>query len=58
VPRLFGVAAAGLGWLTFLSPPLANQMRVYLEVLGVIGEVPLVLWLVVVGVEPRPTQTI
>jgi hypothetical protein len=52
------IAAAGLGWLTFLSPPLANQMRVYLEVLGVIGEVPLVLWLVVVGVEPRPTQTI
>jgi hypothetical protein len=52
LPRILGalVALAGLGWLTFLWPPLANALLTPLEVLGVLGEVPLMLWLLVMGV--------
>jgi hypothetical protein len=55
LPRILGVliAVAGLGWLTFLFPPLANHVLTYLEVLGVIGELPLMLWLVVMGVNSQ-----
>jgi hypothetical protein len=47
------VAAAGLGWLVYLAPPLANQLMTYLEVLGFLGEVPLMLWLLVMGVNSQ-----
>src|SRR5216683_1086048 len=58
LPRILGVlmAIAGLGWLTFLSPPLANYLRPYILVLGVLGvlgvlaELALMLWLLVMGV--------
>jgi hypothetical protein len=55
LPRVLGVlvALAGLGWLTFLSPPLATSLLTYLEVLGVLGELPLMLWLLVVGVNAQ-----
>jgi hypothetical protein len=44
------MAFAGLGWLIFLSPPLANYLLTYLEVLGVLAEASLMLWLLVMGV--------
>jgi len=52
LPRIFGalIALAGLGWLIFLSPPLANYLLTYLEVLGFLGEFPLMLWLLFMGV--------
>src|SRR6266704_2371516 len=52
LPRILGVlmAFAGLGWLTFLSPPLANYLRPYILVLGVLAELALMLWLLVMGV--------
>jgi hypothetical protein len=55
LPRILGVlvALAGLGWLTFLAPPLANSLLSYLEVLGFLGEVPLMLWLLVIGVNSQ-----
>ena len=55
LPRVLGVlvALAGLGWLIFLWPPLANSLLTYLEVLGVLGELPLMLWLLVMGVNPQ-----
>ncbi|MBV8911374.1 MAG: DUF4386 domain-containing protein [Gammaproteobacteria bacterium] len=55
LPRILGalIACAGLGWLTFLSPPLANHLLTYLEVLGFLGEVPLMLWLLVIGVNAQ-----
>ncbi len=55
LPRIFGalMALAGLGWLTFLWPPLANSLLTYLEVLGFLGEVPLMLWLLVMGVNAQ-----
>jgi hypothetical protein len=52
LPRLLAVPIilAGVGWLTFLAPPLANQILTYIEVLGFLAEAALMLWLLVVGV--------
>lgn len=52
LPRILGVlmALAGLGWLTFLSPPLANHLSPYNLVLGFLAELLLMLWLLVRGV--------
>jgi hypothetical protein len=49
LPRILGVlmALSGLGWLTFLSPPLVNYLLTYIEVLGIIAEASLMLWLLV-----------
>jgi hypothetical protein len=57
VPRYLGVlmAFAGLGWLTFLSPSLANRLSPYNFAPGIIGEGSLTLWLIIAGVEPRRT---
>jgi Domain of unknown function (DUF4386) len=52
LPRILGVlmAFAGLGWLTFLSPALANYLSPYILVLGFLAEASLMLWLLVMGV--------
>ena len=51
LPRVLGVlmALAGLGGLTFLSPPFAKSLWPY-NMLGSIGEVSLTLWLIVFAV--------
>jgi uncharacterized protein YhhL (DUF1145 family) len=53
LPRVLGVlmALAGLGWLTFLSPPLASHLFTFLAGLGILAELPLMLWLLVIGVD-------
>ena len=55
LPRILGalIALGGLGWLTFLSPPLATSLLTYLMVLGILAEVPLMLWLLVMGVNAQ-----
>ena len=52
LPRFLGVlmALAGLGWLTFLSPPFAGHLSPFIYVLGFIAELFLMLWLLVMGV--------
>jgi Domain of unknown function (DUF4386) len=52
LPRILGagMAFAGLGWLTFLSPPLANYLFPYILAPGALGEGALTLWLLVMGV--------
>ena len=52
LPRIVGalMAFAGLGWLTFLSPPLAQHLSPYIVAPGLLGEGPLILWLLVAGV--------
>ena len=52
LPRILGglMALAGLGWLTFLSPPLARYLSPYNLVLGFLAELSLCLWLLVMGV--------
>jgi hypothetical protein len=52
LPRVLGVlmVLSGLGWLTFLSPPLANRLLTPIEVVGILAEASLMLWLLVMGV--------
>jgi hypothetical protein len=56
LPRILGalMAIGGLGWLIFLSPPLANHLAIYIDVPGVGAQVALILWLLAFGVNvPR-----
>lgn len=55
LPRILGagMAFAGLGWLTFLWPPLANYLSPYNFFPGFIGEGALTLWLIVKGVNEQ-----
>jgi len=50
LPRILGVlmAIGGLGWLTFLSPPLADYLSPYNLAPGILGEGALTLWLLVI----------
>ena len=58
LPRILGglMVLAGLGWLTFLSPPLASYLALYVKGLGFLSEVSL-LWLLVRGVDAHPAGT-
>jgi hypothetical protein len=52
MPRLIGVSMAltGLGYLTFLWPPLANSLAPFNLAIAAPGELSFVLWLVLAGV--------
>jgi len=53
LPRVLGVllAISGSGWVTYLSPPLANYLFVpYIAAASAPGEIPPELWLIVMGV--------
>jgi uncharacterized protein DUF4386 len=52
LPRIVGglMALAGLGWLTFLSPPLGAKYLYPYILVAAIGEGLLTLWLLVMGV--------
>ena len=53
LPRAVGILMvfAGLGWLTFLWPPLATSWSPYVMLPGLLGEGSLTLWLLVKGVD-------
>ena len=55
LPRILGalMALGGLGWLTFLSPLLANYLGPYNMAPGILGEGTLTLWLLVMGVNEQ-----
>jgi Domain of unknown function (DUF4386) len=56
LPRILGVfmAIAGLSYQLFLSPPLANYLFPYIVApAGALGELSLILWLLVMGVNPQ-----
>jgi len=55
LPRVLGVllAISGLGWMTYLYPPLANRMWHFIAAASALGEIPLELWLIVIGVNTR-----
>jgi hypothetical protein len=44
------MAFAGLGWLTYLSNPLVNYLSPYNLASGLLGDVSVLLWLLVMGV--------
>jgi len=52
LPRIIGIlmAFAGFGYLILLWPPLANYLSPFNLALAAPGELSLVLWLLVVGV--------
>jgi hypothetical protein len=51
LPRILGVlmALAGVGWLIYLSP-LEKYSVLYIEIVGILAEASLMLWLIVKGV--------
>ena len=58
LPSILGalMAFAGLGWLTFFSAHLANQLQPYNFFPGLLGEGALTLWLLVIGVNVQRWQ--
>jgi hypothetical protein len=57
-PRIIGVLLMldGLGWATFLWPPLATSIFPVISVVGAFAEFPLALWLLIVGVNVQRWQ--
>lgn len=55
LPRILGVllAISGLGWMTYLHPPLANYLWTYIAAASALGEIPLELWLIVMGLNAQ-----
>lgn len=55
LPRILGVlmAFAGLAWLTFLSNQLVNVLSPYNLASGLLGDVSVFLWLLVMGVNAQ-----
>ena len=56
LPRILGVllAIGGLGYMTYLYPPFAYYLFVpYIAVAAALGEIPLMLWLIVMGVNAQ-----
>jgi len=53
LPRVLGVllTISGLGWVTYLYPPLATRLFFpFIAAASALGEIPLELWLLVMGV--------
>ena len=55
LPKAIGVllVVAGLGWLTYVYPPLAQRLGPFALAPGMIGEGALTIWLLAVGVDPE-----
>jgi hypothetical protein len=55
LPPILGalMAFAGLGWLTYLSPPLAHYLSPYNLALGILGQESVMLWLLVLGLNAQ-----
>jgi hypothetical protein len=52
LPKILGVLSmtGGLGWLTFLYPPLGHQLFLYILLIALLGSASQILWLLFKGV--------
>jgi Domain of unknown function (DUF4386) len=52
LPRVLGIlmALSGLAWLTVLSAELVRHIGTYVEIVGIVAEACLMLWLLLMGV--------
>jgi hypothetical protein len=55
LPRTLGMLSVlgGVGWLSFLYPPLGYRRFPYIAAFGVLGAVSLILWLLVFGLNEQ-----
>ncbi|MFI5128027.1 MAG: DUF4386 domain-containing protein [Candidatus Acidiferrales bacterium] len=55
LPRILGVLLAidGLGWMMYMYPPLAYHLFPFIAGASALAEIPLQLWLIVMGVNPQ-----
>jgi Domain of unknown function (DUF4386) len=55
LPRILGalMVFGGLGWLTYMSPPLVNYLSPYNLAFGLLGQGSVMLWLLVMGVNEQ-----
>lgn len=55
MPRILGILMmiTGLGWMTHLYPPLSSQIFPVIATASALGEIPLLLWLLVKGVNDQ-----
>lgn len=53
LPRWLGVIGmiAGIGWLAWLSPSLGEQTFLYVALVGILGSLAIIFWLIVFGVD-------
>ena len=58
LPRILGALSmmGGLGWLTFIYPPLGNQLFLYVLLIGLIGSASQIGWLLAKGVNVEKWQ--
>ena len=52
LPRVLGLLSmlGGLGWLTFIYPPLGDQLFLYVLLIGLVGSASQIIWLLAKGV--------
>ena len=55
LPRILGVLLAidGVGWMMYAVPPFANHLFPFIAAASGLAEIPLQLWLIVMGVNPQ-----